>query len=159
MTLVGPLVGGYLSDALGWRWLYWLTLILSGVIWILITFTVPETYAPTILARRAKKMRKETGEQDWVTEQDLDMRPLAERMRIFLIMPLKLLFGELIVFLISLYMSVLYGLLYMFFIAFPIVFGEGKHWSASSTGLTLYVFLCSPLINRYLYPCSFSDHD
>ncbi|KAJ3578214.1 hypothetical protein NPX13_g2354 [Xylaria arbuscula] len=134
---IGPLVGGYLSDALGWRWLYWLTLILSGVIWLLITFTVPETYAPTILARRAKKMRKETGEQDWVTEQDLDMRPLGERIRIFLIMPLKLLFGELIVFLISLYMSVLYGLLYMFFIAFPIVFSEGKGWSAGSTGLTL----------------------
>ncbi|KAK5633640.1 hypothetical protein RRF57_009354 [Xylaria bambusicola] len=134
---VGPLVGGFLSDALGWRWLYWLTLIISGVIWILITFTVPETYAPTILARRAKKMRKETGEQDWVTEQDLDMRPLAERMRIFLIMPLKLLFGELIVFLISLYMSVLYGLLYMFFIAFPIVFEEGKGYSPGITGLTL----------------------
>lgn len=65
------------------------------------------------------------------------MRPIGERIRIFLVMPLKLLFGELIVFLISLYMSVLYGLLYMFFIAYPIVFKEGKGWSASSTGLTL----------------------
>lgn len=107
--------------------------------WILITFTVPETYAPTILAKRAAKLRKETGEQDWVTEQDLDMRPIGERMRIFLIMPLRLLFGELIVFLISLYMSVIYGLLYMFFIAYPIVFQEGKGFSASLTGLTLYV--------------------
>ncbi|KAJ8104963.1 hypothetical protein ONZ43_g7612 [Nemania bipapillata] len=134
---IGPLAGGYLSDALGWRWLYWLTLILSGIIWAVITFTVPETYAPTILAKRAAKMRKETGESDWVTEQDLDMRPLGERIRIFLVMPLKLLFGELIVFLISLYMSVLYGLLYMFFIAYPIVFKEGKGYSSSSTGLTL----------------------
>ncbi|KAI0426219.1 major facilitator superfamily domain-containing protein [Xylaria sp. FL1042] len=154
---IGPLIGGFVSDHLGWRWLYWLTLILSGVIWLLITFTVPETYAPTILARRAKKMRKETGEQDWVTEQDLDMRPLAERMRIFLIMPLKLLFGELIVFLISLYMSVLYGLLYMFFIAYPIVFGEGKGWSASLSGLTFIPLalgvvasaLCAPFINKH----------
>ncbi|KAI0513247.1 major facilitator superfamily domain-containing protein [Xylaria bambusicola] len=154
---VGPLVGGFLSDALGWRWLYWLTLILSGVIWVLITFTIPETYAPTILARRAKKLRKETGEQDWVTEQDLDMRPLAERIRIFLIMPLKLLFGELIVFLISLYMSVLYGLLYMFFIAFPIVFSEGKGYSAGITGLTFIPLalgvvgsaLCAPFVNKH----------
>ncbi|KAI0532452.1 major facilitator superfamily domain-containing protein [Xylaria digitata] len=154
---VGPLVGGFLSDHLGWRWLYWLTLILSGVIWLLITFTIPETYAPTILARRAKKLRKETGEMDWVTEQDLDMRPLAERMRIFLIMPLKLLFGELIVFLISLYMSVLYGLLYMFFIAYPIVFKEGKEYSSSLTGLTFIPLalgvvsssLCSPFVNKH----------
>ncbi|TGJ79055.1 hypothetical protein E0Z10_g9718 [Xylaria hypoxylon] len=154
---VGPLVGGFLSDHLGWRWLYWLTLILSGIIWVLITFTIPETYAPTILARRAKKLRKETGEKDWVTEQDLDMRPLGERMRIFLIMPLKLLFGELIVFLISLYMSVLYGLLYMFFIAYPIVFGEGKGFSASISGLTFIPLaigvvcsaLCAPFVNKH----------
>ncbi|KAI1127890.1 major facilitator superfamily domain-containing protein [Nemania abortiva] len=154
---IGPLAGGFLSDALGWRWLYWLTLILSGIIWAVITFTVPETYAPTILAKRAAKMRKETGEQDWVTEQDLDMRPLGERMRIFLIMPLKLLFGELIVFLISLYMSVLYGLLYMFFIAYPIVFEGGKGFSSSSAGLTFIPLAigvvasaaCAPFVNKH----------
>jgi hypothetical protein len=117
--------------------LYWIQLITSAVIFTVITFTVPETYAPTILAKRAKKLRKETGDEDWVTEQDLDMRPLPERLRIFLVMPFKLLFGELIVLLISLYMSVLYGLLYMFFVAFPIVFQEGKGFSAGLTGLTL----------------------
>ncbi|KAI0157219.1 major facilitator superfamily domain-containing protein [Xylariaceae sp. FL1272] len=154
---IGPLVGGFLSDAAGWRWLYWIQLILAVIVWVLITFTVPETYAPTILAKRAKKLRKETGEKDWVTEEDIDMRPIGERLRIFLIMPLKLLFGELIVFLISLYMSVLYGLLYMFFIAFPIVFQEGKGWSAGLTGLTFIPLavgvvcsaICSPWINAH----------
>jgi len=110
-------------------------LILSGFVWFLITFTVPETYAPTILARRAKKMREETGSDVHVTEQDLDLRPLAERLRIFLFRPFQLLFGELIVFLVSVYMSVLYGLLYMFFVAYPIVYQKGKGYSASKTGL------------------------
>ncbi|KAI1814524.1 MFS general substrate transporter [Poronia punctata] len=154
---IGPLAGGFLSDAAGWRWLYWLHLILAGIVWLVITFTVPETYAPTILASRAKKLRKETGQSDWVTEQDLDMRPLGERMRIFLIMPLKLLFTELIVLLISLYMSVLYGLLYMFFIAFPIVFEEGKGFSAGLSGLTFIPLaigvvlsaMCAPLVNKH----------
>ncbi|KAI1260479.1 major facilitator superfamily domain-containing protein [Xylariaceae sp. FL1019] len=154
---IGPLVGGFLSDAAGWRWLYWIQLILAVIVWVLITFTVPETYAPTILAKRAEKLRKETGENDWVTEEDIDKRPIGERLRIFLIMPLKLLFGELIVFLISLYMSVLYGLLYMFFIAFPIVFQEGKGWSAGLTGLTFIPLavgvvcsaFCSPWINAH----------
>lgn len=142
---IGPLVGGYLSDAAGWRWLYWIQLILAFIVWVLITFTVPETYAPTILGRRAKKMRKETGSPEHVTEQDLDMRPLTERLSIFLIRPLQLLFGELIVFLISLYMSVLYGLLYMFFVAFPIIYQEGKGWSAGSTGL-MFVSIFFPLL-------------
>jgi len=129
------LVGGFLADAKGWRWLYWIQLILGGAVWFLMTFTVPETYAPTLLARRAKKLRRVTGDKKHVTEQDLDLRPLSERLAIFLLRPFQLLFGELIVFLISLYMSVLYGLLYMFFIAFPVVYQLGKGYSAGTTGL------------------------
>jgi multidrug resistance protein len=123
---VGPLVGGFLSEAGGWRWLYWIQLILSGVIWIFISFTVPETYAPKLLANRAKKLRKETGDSKFVTEQDLDTGPFTQRLSLFLLRPFQLLFRELIVFFISLYMSVLYGLLYMFFVAFPIVYQRGK---------------------------------
>ncbi|EOO01788.1 putative polyamine transporter 2 protein [Phaeoacremonium minimum UCRPA7] len=154
---IGPLVGGFLADAAGWRWLYWIQLILSGIVWFLITFTVPETYAPTILARRAKKLRKSTGSEDHVTEQDLDLRPLTERLGIFLIRPFQLLFGELIVFLISLYMSVLYGLLYMFFVAYPIIYQKGKGYSAGTTGLmfipvavgVILSALCAPLVNKH----------
>lgn len=149
---IGPLIGGYLSDNCGWRWLYWLQLIFAFVVWVFISFTVPETYAPTILGKRAKKLRKETGSQEYVTEQDLDLRPLAERLTIFLIRPLQLLFGELIVFLISLYMSVLYGMLYMFFVAFPIVYQNGKGWSAGSTGL---MFVSHPFL-YHLYTLSLS---
>jgi multidrug resistance protein len=160
---IGPLVGGFLSDAVGWRWLYWIQLILAFVVWVLITFTVPETYAPTILAARAKKLRDSTGCNDHVTEQDLDLRPFSERLGIFLVRPFQLLFGEPIVFLISLYMSVLYGLLYMFFVAFPIVYQEGKGYTAGITGLMFIPLaigvLCSaafaPLVNKhYLSLCA-----
>lgn len=130
---------------------------MAFVVWVLISFTVPETYAPTILARRAAKLRKETGEQDYVTEEDIDKRPFAERLGIFLVRPFQLLFGELIVFLISLYMSVLYGLLYMFFVAFPIIFQEGKGYSAGITGLMFIPLavgvvasaICAPLVNAH----------
>ncbi|KAI0015375.1 MFS general substrate transporter [Xylariomycetidae sp. FL0641] len=154
---IGPLIGGFLSDATGWRWLYWIQLILAFVVWVLITFTVPETYAPTLLARRAARLRRETGNADYVTEQELDRRPLAERMRVFLVRPFQLLFSEWIVFLISVYMSVLYGLLYMFFVAYPIVFQKGKGYSASITGLMFIPLavgvvasaVCAPLVNNH----------
>ncbi|KAK1093891.1 Synaptic vesicle transporter SVOP [Friedmanniomyces endolithicus] len=154
---IGPLVGGFLADALGWRWLYWFQLILSAVCYILITFTVPETYAPTILARRAKKRRKETGDAKYVTEQDLFERPLGERLGECFLRPFQLLFLEPIVLLLSLYMSVLYGLLYMFFVAFPIIYQEGKGYSASITGLmfipvaidVLLSAACAPFVNSH----------
>lgn len=154
---IGPLVGGFLSDALGWRWLYWIQLILSGFCYCLITFTVPETYAPMILARRAKKMRKELQDDRYVTELDLDERPFGERLRIFLIRPFQLLLREPIVMFVSLYMSVLYGLLYMFFVAFPIIYQEGKGYDAGTTGLmfipvavgVLMSATLSPLVNRH----------
>lgn len=114
---IGPLAGGFLADATGWRWLYWIQLILSFVVWVLISFTVPETYTPTLLAKRAKKLRKETGDEKYVTEEDISKAPLSQRMRIFLLRPFQLLFCEPIVFFISIHMSLLYGLLYMFFVA------------------------------------------
>ncbi|ORY07261.1 putative MFS multidrug transporter [Clohesyomyces aquaticus] len=159
---VGPLVGGFLSDAAGWRWLYWIQLILSAVAWVAITFTVPETYTPKLLAVRAKKLRKETGDDKFVTEEDLDLRPFVERMRLFLLRPFQLLFLEPIVFFISVYMSVLYGLLYMFFVAYPIVYQQGKGYSAGITGLmfipiavgVILSACCAPLVNmHYLTLC------
>jgi multidrug resistance protein len=154
---IGPLVGGFLADAAGWRWLYWIQLILAAIVWILITFTVPETYAPTILAARAKKLRATTGEKDHVTEQDLDLRPFVDRLWIFLVRPVQLLFQEPIVFLVSVYMSVLYGLLYMFFVAFPIIYQGGKGYSPGITGLmfipialgVLCSAFCAPLVNKH----------
>ncbi|KAI1623469.1 MFS transporter, partial [Exophiala viscosa] len=160
---IGPLVGGFLGDAAGWRWLYYIQLILSGLCWCVLTFTVPETYAPAILDKRAKKLRKETGDARYVTEKDIDSRPFGEQARIFLIRPLQLLFLEPIVFLISLYMSVLYGLLYMFFVAYPIVYVEGKGWSEGSTGLmfiplavgVILSACCAPFVNmHYLSICA-----
>ncbi|TIA24760.1 MFS general substrate transporter [Aureobasidium pullulans] len=155
---IGPLVGGFTSDHLGWRWLYWLQLIMSGFVYILIVFTVPETYAPIILAKRAKKMRKDTGDSRYVSESDLDTRPIGERMKVFILRPFQLLFCELIVFLISLYMSVLYGLLYMFFVAFPIIYQEGKGYSASTTGLMFIPLAIGVIASAFLAPLINMDY-
>lgn len=64
---------------------------------------------------------------------------------------------EPIVFFISLYMSVLYGLLYMFFVAYPIIYQKGKGYSASITGLmfipiavgVMMSAACSPWVNKH----------
>ncbi|RDW76923.1 major facilitator superfamily protein-4 [Coleophoma cylindrospora] len=155
--VIGPLVGGFLSDAKGWRWLYWMQLILSGTVWLLITLTLPETYAPALLSRRARKLRKSTGNSRLITEAELNPRPLGDKLRLILLRPMQLLVLEPIVLLMSLYMAVLYGLLYMFFVAYPIVFQEGKGYNAGITGLmfipialgVLVAAACSPMVNKH----------
>ncbi|KAF9891557.1 hypothetical protein FE257_004025 [Aspergillus nanangensis] len=154
---IGPLAGGFLADGTNWRWLYWLQLILSFVAWVLITFTVPETYAPALLKKRAQKLRKAEDDPRYVTEAELNPRPFGERMRVLFLRPFQLLFLEPIVLCIAIYMSILYGLLYMFFVAYPIVYQGGKGWSAGSTGLmfiplaigVLMSAACAPFINKH----------
>ncbi|KAK7207797.1 major facilitator superfamily domain-containing protein [Myxozyma melibiosi] len=159
---IGPIVGGYIGDNTSWRWIYYTMLIFTGVLYAVIVVTIPETYAPTILKRRAAKLRKETGDNSYVTDLELNPRPLAEMIKVNLTRPFILLFRELIVFLLSIYMSILYGLLYMFFFAFPVVFGEGKGWKNGPVGLmfipiavgVIIAAFLAPLVNRhYLKMC------
>lgn len=70
-----------------------------------------------------------------MSQNDLNEICLKAKLQACLFQPFQLLFREAIVFLIAIYMSVLYGILYMFFIAYPIVYGEGRGYSAGITGL------------------------
>ncbi|KAE8154237.1 major facilitator superfamily domain-containing protein [Aspergillus avenaceus] len=150
---IGPLAGGYLADAAGWRWLYWLMLILAFVAWVLITFTVPETYAPTILKRRAKKLRKTENDSTYVTETELDSRPMGEKLRIFFFRPFQLLFLEPIVYHLRVPLQWSNTVL----VSYPIIYQGGKKWSAGSTGLMFIPLaigvvmsaVCSPFINKH----------
>jgi len=60
----GPIIGGFVFQYLGWRWTNWIVLIISGAILVLMSF-IKETYVPVILRRRAKKLRRETGDPNW----------------------------------------------------------------------------------------------
>lgn len=156
--VMGPLLGGYIGDHAGWRWIYWVMLIFSGVVYVFAFFIVPETHHNTLLRRRAKKLIKETGDQRYKIKRDLAPQKFSTVMKIALFRPFQLFF-ELIVFLISLYMSVVYGLLYMFFFAYPIVFMEGKGWSAGKTGLTFIPIAIGVILSSVLAPWINKDYN
>lgn len=110
--------------------------IFTGVLWIVCTFLVPETYSPVLLRQRAAKLSKLTGKV-YVSKQDAQQGKvsLGEAFKTALSRPWILLFQEPIVFLLSLYMAIVYGTLYMLFAAFPIVYQEGRGWSQGVGGL------------------------
>lgn len=53
-TQVGPMAGGSIITHHLWRWSFWVTSILVGIL-ALSSFLLPETHAPQILRKRAKK--------------------------------------------------------------------------------------------------------
>lgn len=131
---VGPLVGGFLSDAAGWRWVAALICLLSGVEFLLGAVCMPETYAPTLLKRRAERLSVATGQvyRSRYESTALSPRKVVKRA---LIRPFKLLFIEPIVMVLTIYLSIVYGTLYLLFEAFPIVFQQQRGWSAGVSGL------------------------
>jgi multidrug resistance protein len=67
--VIGPLVGGFVFESLGWRWTNWVVMIGAGLALCMI-LSFKETYAPAILRSKAKKKRKETGEEKWYSRYD-----------------------------------------------------------------------------------------
>ncbi|ETS06862.1 MFS general substrate transporter [Trichoderma reesei RUT C-30] len=134
--VLGPIVGGFLGETHGWRWVSGLTAIFSGTLWITNALLVPETHAPYILRTRARKMCKMTGHiyRSKVDADKSDKTTWGE-LKLSLTRPWALLFFEPIVLLLSIYMSIIYGTLYMFFAAIPIVFQGTRGWSEGKGGL------------------------
>ncbi|KAK5050108.1 MFS siderochrome iron transporter 1 [Exophiala bonariae] len=133
---LGPIVGGFSGEALGFRWLEGIMACFTGVLWILGSLAIPETYAPVLLKRRAEGLSKRTG-KTYVSmvEHKQGKQSPAAAFKKAIIRPWILLILEPIVLLISIYMAILYGTLFLLFGAFPIVFQQGRGWSQGVGGL------------------------
>lgn len=121
--VLGPLVGGFAAQAEGWTWTIWELMWLCGFSLILFIFFLPETSSTNILYRRTRRLRKLTGIQTLSCQPEIMAEHMTgkEVVLIALIRPITLNL-EPIVFLLNLYIALIYGLLYIWFESFPIVF-------------------------------------
>ena len=147
LTVTGPVIGGFLGQAAGWRWDEGLMAAFSGVMWLCLCAFLPETYAPVLLRRRAMKLSELTGKV-YRSRGDIDRGDIstAQMLKTSLSRPWILLFYEPIVLLCSIYMAIVYGTLYMLFAAYPIVFQEVRGWSEGIGGLAFIGVLVGMLV-------------
>ncbi|KAJ4303892.1 hypothetical protein N0V88_001492 [Collariella sp. IMI 366227] len=132
---IGPVAGGYLIRAAGWRWVYWLITILAGVITVFTFFTLKESYAPVILERRAARLRKETGNMELRSQfADRSVTP-RDKFKAAIVRPIKLLTRAPIVTSMAFYVAVTYGILYLLFSTFSIVFPQHYGFGEGESGL------------------------
>ncbi|EAS28603.1 multidrug resistance protein [Coccidioides immitis RS] len=145
--VLGPIIGGFLGMNAGWRWVEGFLAIFSGVLWIIGTLLVPETYAPVLLRKRANTLSKLSGKV-YRSRIDIDQGrvTVSEAFATALSRPWILLFREPIVFLLSLYLAIVYGTLYMLFGAFPFVYQLIRGWNEGIGGLAFLGVLVGMLI-------------
>jgi MFS transporter, DHA1 family, multidrug resistance protein len=97
-----------------------------GTIGVLI---VPETSHSKILQSRAKKIRFETKNWAIHSQRDTINVNLKSLVNTYLLRPFEMLFREPILLLVTVYMALIYGILYLFFEAYPISFQEERGWN------------------------------
>jgi DHA1 family multidrug resistance protein-like MFS transporter len=132
--LLSPFIGGFLvTTQVGWRWTQYLVCIMGGIAFILDVIFLEETYPPMILVDKASELRRRTlnwGIHAKQEEIEVDFRELVTKN---FSRPMRLLFGEPIVTLVSLYTAFIYGILYLFLAAYPFVF-QGVHRMGPGVG-------------------------
>lgn len=103
--IIGPVAGGYLAAAKGWRWVFWVLVIIAGAVAATMMVLMRETYAPVIMQRRVDRLRKETGNPLLRSKLDVGLSP-ADYFKRGIVRPLKMLTRSPIVAIFALYMAV-----------------------------------------------------
>ncbi|ESK97755.1 mfs multidrug [Moniliophthora roreri MCA 2997] len=136
--VLGPIVSVYILDnSISWRWIIWVMMIFAGVATCLVFAFLPETYAPVLLLRKAKRLRKQDpeGTRNLYAEHeklDFTVRGIVHRT---VYRPFQMLGREPILALITVYMSLVYGVLYALFEALPVIFVKTRGFTLSQNGL------------------------
>ncbi|KAI9372092.1 major facilitator superfamily domain-containing protein [Aspergillus egyptiacus] len=109
--VIGPVAGGFISENATWRWIFWSTSIAGVFIQVFGLLFLPETYAPTLLKRRAKSLLKDGGGSPYRAE--FDSGSFFSTLKPALVRPFRMLATQPIVQVIALYMAYLFGLFYL----------------------------------------------
>ncbi|ODV77957.1 MFS general substrate transporter [Suhomyces tanzawaensis NRRL Y-17324] len=150
---IGPLIGSVLTVKGGWRWTFWFMAILSGCTFLVLSWFLPETFADTLLLRRAKRLRKVTGNLNYTTEpeQKNKNRNFNELAIETLWRPIEISIVEPVVFLINMYIAMVYSIIYLWFEAFPIVFLGTYNFTLVELGVSFCTIIVGVLLAFFFY--------
>jgi multidrug resistance protein len=150
----GPIVGGFASQHIGWRWANWITFIPATIATVGMFLFSRETNHQVLIKRKTARLRRELGRPELRSCYIDPNVPAMSQGRILLnglIRPFKMLFGSAIIFSVSLYVAFAYGCLYLLFNTIPIVFRGAYGWSIGITSLVFIAVLIGYLGGLYLF--------
>jgi hypothetical protein len=94
---------------------------LAGVSWILL-WLLPETYAPIILSRMNRLRKTRNEKQNAAVAVDPQSKDPKLNIKAVPVRPIRLFFSEPIVFCVCMYLALVFGIFYLFFDAYLIIF-------------------------------------
>ncbi|KAL2849283.1 major facilitator superfamily transporter [Aspergillus pseudodeflectus] len=138
---LGPLLSGFAVEKMGWRWSLWEILWGAAPVFVIMFVFLPETSAPTLLRKRAIRLRKLLGTQSLMSQSEIsqgELEPLALATEA-IIKPLEISIKDPAVLFVQLYTAIVYSIYYSFFEVFPLVYPPIYGFTIGTIGL---VFLC-----------------
>ncbi|KAF8863389.1 MFS general substrate transporter [Acephala macrosclerotiorum] len=144
----GPVIGGFSVQKENWRWTQWEMLWLSGPVFLLMFFSLPETSPATILLQRARRLRKSLEKSNLKSQSEIDQAHMTAKERAFdaLIKPWEINALDPAVLFSTFYTSLLYGIFYSFFESTPEVFPKLYHFNLGESGLPYLSALVAILV-------------
>ena len=124
-----------MTDALGWRWVFYILAMVSGAITGTFFLFARETYAPFLLARKTKKLRNQTGNANLRSRLDPGLRP-RDYFKRGLLRPLKMTVFSPICVIAGVYVALAYAYMYIMFTSLSPLFQLIYHFSVGEAGLS-----------------------
>ncbi|KAF4222172.1 hypothetical protein CNMCM8980_008546 [Aspergillus fumigatiaffinis] len=151
---IGPLVGGFINTSTTWRWTFYVLIIWTAAILVLIYFCVPETYHPVLLKRMALDLRKETGDGRWKAPAEKSYTSVLHMISSSVYRPMQLLALEPMCMNLCIFSAILLGILYLFFGAFQLVFShiyDFNLWQIGCSFLGILVGMVAAILTDPLW--------
>ena len=154
-STLAPIVGGWVisNSQLNWRWMEWITLIISGFCFLVAFLFLPETYLPILLRWKAEHLRRIFKDDRYISGHSKGPS-FFERTKDTLPMTAIFLGKELVVAVFGGYLVLLYILIFTFLSGFDYIFRhtyhlseglEGSCFAAIAIGITTFT-LCAPVL-------------
>lgn len=149
--ILSPIAGGWITGHISWRWVYWIGLILSGAIYLLALFLLPETFSPMIIQWRTHHLRVITGSDKYTCELE-GKESLGKRLAHNVSRPAKFFTTEPIVISLGFYLIVIYVVIFTFLNGFEFIFTDTWGLSDGDTALAFLGICLGALISVSLMP-------
>ncbi|PQE10896.1 MFS multidrug transporter protein [Rutstroemia sp. NJR-2017a WRK4] len=124
--VLGPVIGGFIAQRAGWRWTYWVLLAACGVLSIFYVIVGKESSAHVIVRKKTIALCTETGNPDFISAYDAKKPPAALKLKAVIFTgiarPFRMMFSSPILPMLGLWMSFVFGLVYLLLTSIAEVF-------------------------------------